>query len=432
MDQSDLDFAPPAGWLESYEHVEGYQAAGPAKHQRVGVLKVGDRKADKVLVLLGGREGGSNVFRYAARALALQVDSLQVWAVDRREQNLADLGGFKAVPDKAVRTYLDGEYRAEDGESAGFAAEWGLEVLLEDLRRVVAEAGAGGRQVVLGGVSIGAAAALQYAAWDFDGSPGFADLAGLVSADGGVRTAFKGAGMEFDLPLAGAQGWLAQVKGGAVFENATSTAVGLGERPQDAAIWYQLAAQQALANPHGLAILADRLPEAWRTDRPLTNAGLFGRLVDASTAHPAYSVHAGHLAENGDWIDGGCTPLGTVAAAFAGPEPGAFLWYTLNRVMLDFVAANDLVETEVTDFLGLRPKHAQDINVPLYAFQTGLTNGTAGQAAAALVADSRIPELVLYGDGALAHQDLTYARWEHNRFIRTLASFLQTLPGGKR
>jgi hypothetical protein len=42
------------------------------------------------------------------------------------------------------------------------------------------------------------------------------------------------------------------------------------------------------------------------------------------------------------------------------------------------------------------------------------------------------PGLALYGDGALAHQDLTYARWEHNRFIRTLASFLQTLPGGKR
>ncbi|MFE5398579.1 alpha/beta hydrolase [Streptomyces sp. NPDC056568] len=416
-------------WIEAYDYVQGVQAAGPAEAQRVGVLKVGRRDARRVLVLLGGREGGAGVFRHTARALASAGDDLQVWAVDRREQNLADLSGFAESPEQATEYYLGGHYQVQDPAASAFAAQWGLEVLLEDVRRVVREASDGGRRdVVLGGVSVGGSEALLYAAWDFDGTPGYRDLAGLAVVDGGVLNAYSGAGMEFDLPLEAARGWLAAIESGAVFEDFTSTTTGLGDRPESAALWFQLAAGHALADPDGPAVLADRVPEQFRTDGKLTNAGLFGRLVDAASAHPSYSVQAGHLDDDGSWVDGGPTRLRTVAEAFAGPRPGAWLWYTLGRVMLDLVAAIDFKETELTRMLGLRLSHAEAIDVPLYTFQSGLTNGTTGQAAAAVTAASRIPELSLFSDPALTHQDVVYAQWEDNRFLQTLAQFLRGLP----
>ncbi|MGX2995736.1 alpha/beta hydrolase [Streptomyces sp. JNUCC 64] len=416
-------------WIEAYEFVRGVQAAGPAELQQVGVLKVGPESARRVLVLLGGREGGAGVFRHTARTLAAAADGLQVWAVDRREQNLADLSGFANAPEQATEYYLGGHYQVQDPAESGYAAQWGLEVLLEDVRRVVLAASDGGRrEVVLGGVSVGGSEALLYAAWDFDGTPGYRDLAGLAVVDGGVLNAYSGAGMEFELPLEAAKGWLGAIESGAVFEDFTSTTTGLGDRPESAALWFQLAAQHALADPDGPAVLGDRVPEMFRTEGKLTNLGLFGRLVDAAHAHPSYSVQAGHPNEDGTWNDAGPTRLRTVAEAFAGPRPGAWTWYTLNRVMLDLVAAIDFRETELTRLLGLRVSHPDTIDVPLYVFQSGLTRGTTGQAAASVTAASRIPELSLHGDPALTHQDVVYAQWDDNRFLRTLSQFLDGLP----
>lgn len=393
--------------------------------QRVHVLKIGDAAANQVLVLVGGREGGANIFRSFSKDLTAAVPGLQVWSVDRREQNLADLDGFTAGPDKAADHYLGGHYRGQDFGSAPYAAEWGLSTLVNDLRQVVREAADGGRRkVVLGGVSVGANAVLSYAAWDFDGSPGYRDLTGLVIADGGMDNAYEGAGMEFNLPMDAAKGWLAKVEDGAVFENATSTAVELGESPEAASIWFQLAAQYALADPTGPSALADRLPEGQRPGRQLTNRGLFGWLVDAMQRHPSYAVNAGALSDTGDWVDGGPTPLRTVMEAFAGPRPGAWVWYTLNRLMLDYVATIGFAETDVTRFLNLPIKHAADIDVPLFAFESGLAGGTVGQAARSVAARTRMPEPVVHSDFEVAHQDLAYARWEDNKFARTLADFL--------
>ena len=43
-----------------------------------------------------------------ARELAGRLPSTQVWAVDRREQNLADLSGFRSGhPDRSVRAGAD-------------------------------------------------------------------------------------------------------------------------------------------------------------------------------------------------------------------------------------------------------------------------------------------------------------------------------------
>jgi hypothetical protein len=414
--------------VETYEPIEGIQAAGPAEMQRVHVLKIGDPNPGQVLVLLGGREGAANIFRSFSHDLTSAVPGLQVWAVDRREQNLADLDGFTGSPQEALGYYQGGKYRRQDFGTAPYAAEWGLSTLVHDLREVVRAASDGGRRkVVLGGVSVGANAVLSYAAWDFDGEAGYRDLAGLVIADGGMDNAYEGAGMEFNLPLDAAKGWLAKVEDGAVFENATSTGVGLGENPEDASIWYQLAAKFALADPTGPSALADRLPAELRPHgQKMTNRGLFGWLVDAKNEnrHPSYTVHAGKLSDKGDWVDGGPTSLQTVMEAFAGPRPGAWVWYTLNRLMLDYVATIGFAETEVTRFLNLPIRHSADIDIPMYAFESGLAGGTVGQAAHSVAARTRMPKPVVESDSEVAHQDLAYARFQDNKFARGLADFL--------
>ena len=416
--------AAPSEWQERYEAVD-VTTTGLRPH----VLKLGNASdAGRVLVMVGGREGGANALRFFGHELAGHTPDLEVWSVDRREQSLADLTGFGKSTQEAADYYLGGNYRTPADHSA--AAGWGLEVLVHDLRDIIRAASNGGRrQVVLGGVSVGANAVLNYAAWDFDGQPGYRDLAGLVIADGGVYDAYSGAGMEFGLTTEVAKGWLAQIEeSGAVFETATTEATGLGARPESAAIWFQLAAQYALSDPHGPSALAQRLPEEARPDRPLTNMGLFGWLLDAEHRHPSYSVHAGRLADNGDWVDDGPTSLRTVAEAFAGPEPGAWVWYTLNRVMLDYVATIDFAESDITRFLDLPIKHTANIDVPLYAFQSGLTGGTVGMAANKVAENTRIGEATVHSDFDLAHQDLMYARWSDNQFLQTLSRFLDTLP----
>lgn len=177
---------------ESYVPLAVGGGGGPVGTDRVHVLKVGPDTARTVLVMVPGMFGAANDFRWAARDLVAAVPGVQVWAFDRREENLADRSGFRTADPAAY--YLDGHYRSQDPAASAFAAGWGLTRTLEDLRAVVRAAARGGRRVVLGGHSWGATTAMAYAAWDFDGCPGYRDVAALVLVDGGVRGAFDGTG----------------------------------------------------------------------------------------------------------------------------------------------------------------------------------------------------------------------------------------------
>lgn len=289
---------------------------------RVHVLKVGPDTARTVLVMVPGMFGAANDFRWAARDLVAAVPGVQVWAFDRREENLADRSGFGTADPAAY--YLDGHYRSQDPAASAFAAGWGLTRTLEDLRAVVRAAARGGRRVVLGGHSWGATTAMAYAAWDFDGCPGYRDVAALVLVDGGVRGAFDGTGEPVADSPEQVKERLAAIEDGAVFDM-TLSAVGLGDRAESTQIWYQLAGWYAHRDPNGPSVLQPRMPDALRPPVPVTNAALLGTLVDAGVGWPNdISVHSGHLADSGEprgWVDAGITPIGRVAAAYAGgPE----------------------------------------------------------------------------------------------------------------
>ncbi|MBT2510064.1 alpha/beta hydrolase [Streptomyces sp. ISL-98] len=415
---------------ESYGPVPGGR---PGDTHRPHVLRVGPDDASTVLVLLGGREGSAGVFRPAARHLAARIPGLQVWAVDRREQTLSDLSGFTLTPEAARAYYLGGTYQQQSAETAPEAGEWGLAVLLDDVRDTVRAASDGGRRkVVLGGHSLGAAEALLYAAWDFDGHPGHRDIDGLVAIDGGVHHAFTGAGFSFELSLEDAKGWLQQTKSGAYFENASSTGAGFGELPELAALWFQLAAVHAVEEPDALSPLAAVAPEPYRSGEPLTNRGFFGHLVDASMHHPGFKINSGRPDGSGGWTDDGPTPLDRAARAFAATQPGSWVWYTLNRLMIDLVGAVDFTsDGDLAQLLGLRVQHGKEIQLPFYAVQSGFSNGTVGQAAAKVAAESRIGEFELHTDAAISHQDLLLAEPDSNILLRTLPSFLRRIASGE-
>lgn len=403
---------------------------GPAGSDRVHVLQVGPDTAHTVVVLVPGMFGAAGDFRLFARDLVRAVPGVQVWAFDRREENLADRSGFTTAD--PVGYYLDGHYRSQDPAASAFAARWGLARTVEDLRTVVQAAACGGRRrVVLGGHSWGATTAMAYAAWDFDGRPGYRDLTALVLVDGGVRGAFEGTGQPVHNSPEEVRERLAAVEGGAVFDM-TLSGVGLGGRAESPQIWYQLAGWYAHRDPDGRSVLQPRMPDALRPPYPVTNAGLLGALVDTGFGWPNdISVHSGHLADSGEvrgWVDTGITPISRVATAYAGgPEPAVWEWYWPSRLSVDLDVVDPYADTDLARSVGLRLRHTADLDVPLYTFETSYARGTIVSSAREVVANSRIPYGRYETDKGMNHLDPLFAAARHNTLTHTLAPFLTGL-----
>lgn len=137
-----------------------------------------------VLILMPGLLGGAGSFDRLARQLVTQDPQLAVWAVDRRanalepQQELA-----RATPAQLARIAHDG-LTPKAPADLSFMREWGLDTTLRDLRAAVQEAQKITPNVFLGGHSLGGVLTGLYAAYDFDGTPGFADVKGLVMLDG--------------------------------------------------------------------------------------------------------------------------------------------------------------------------------------------------------------------------------------------------------
>ncbi|KOU76227.1 Tat pathway signal sequence domain protein [Streptomyces sp. MMG1533] len=423
--------AVAAGWdREPYVPLAVAGGGGPAGSDRVHVLQVGPDTAHTVVVLVPGMFGAAGDFRLLARDLVKAVPGVQVWAFDRREENLADRSGFTTADPAGY--YLDGHYGSQDPATSAFAARWGLARTMEDLRTVVRAAARGGRRrVVLGGHSWGATTAMAYAAWDFDGRPGYRDINALVLVDGGVRGAFEGTGQLVHNSPEEVRERLAAIEGGAVFDM-TLTGVGLGARAESTQIWYQLAGWYAHRDPDGRSVLQPRMPDALRPPYPVTNGGLLGTLVDAGFGWPNdISVHSGHLADSGDvrgWVDTGITPISRVATAYAGgPEAAVWEWYWPSRLSVDLDVVDPYADTDLARSLGLRLRHTGGLDVPLYVFETSYAKGTIVSSARQVVANSHIPYGRYEADDGMNHLDPLFAAARHNTLTHTLAPFLTGL-----
>ena len=431
-----LTAAATAPAAEVQTTVTGWtKAPGPRKYDKLDVTKFGASSAKTVLVLVPGTNGGRGDFTLTARELVKDVPGLQVWDVDRRSQQLEDTSVFEqalagTVTPQAMFDYYAGwianpnitpHYQPPDASTLGFAADWGLRVQLEDVKRVVDKARAGGKRVILGGHSLGASVAVAYAAWDFAGRPGYKDLDGVVLIDGGLRGSFDSA------DLADAKKRLAAIR-----KQPFLDLLGLG-LPWVTGILSESAAILALKDPHGPSVgqAFPLLPPAFKPPVPATNAGQFGYAFDASTSPKALGliqVQAGSLGADGDWVDGEVSPLQRVAETFGQEPANAVEWFYPSRLNLDVDAASPLVENGAAKYLGLRIKYARQVDMPVYAVQTSLTGGAVLKGARSFVARSQSPaKLAEYVDAssAMSHLDPLTAAPATNKYLKTVVPWLK-------
>ena len=303
--------------------------------------------------------------------------------------------------------------------------QWGLTLALEDLRRVILEARAHGRRsVILGGHSLGASTAAAYAAWDFDGRPGYKDVTGLVLIDGGLLGTFSAP------TLKQVKEREAALKKGDPFVSLLA-----GLPPWSAGAFAETAALYAHRTPYTASVLQTfpLIPKSVVPSFPVTNQAALGYAFDADSSPSFLSivqVNSGRLATSGTprkWVDGGMTPIDRLAGMLT-HEPGNFIdWYFPEKLTLDVDGANRLTRNAITNHLGLRTWHLKAVDRPLYAFETSLTNGRVLRGARRFVEASKVTRATYVADPLQSHIDPLSALPSRNRFLQTVVPFLKSI-----
>ncbi len=418
----------------------------PARYDQVQVRRFGSPDATHVLVLVPGTNGGAGDFDLVAPYQATHVPDLQVWAEMRREGALQN--------DSVIRSTLAGRTTARQAfdyylgwiadpsithhyqplKSADyqFVQQWGLAVAMVDLHAVIAKARDGGkRTVTLGGHSLGGTEAAVYAAWDFNGQPGYKTINGIMCIDGCAgASGFYGppptmATVRRDLSAMSTTGpWLDLL------------GVGL---PWVAGAFSQVGAVTAWKDPTGPATRFESfklLPAEFKPPEPVTNSAQFGYAFDFKTSPPRLAliqVHSGHVASTGDpagWVDSGITPVRNVVDVFAQAPLAATEWYYPMRLSIDAGASAALQQTDVATYLGLRLQHTSQVDVPLYAFQTSLggSNDAVARSARAYQQESKIPSVtVISRVDDYSHLDPLLASTGQNAFLQTAVPWLKKI-----
>ena len=408
--------------------IRGYdEPATPAQYDQVFVRKFGSASARRVLVLVPGFLGGSGDFTLVARELVRRVPGLAVWAVDRRANAFEDTSMFKPGTslDAAYDYYLGLNFKMVDGaKDAPFARKWGLKVAMEDLRRVVLSAKRGGRKVILGGHSLGGSSTVAYATWDFNGRAGYKDVDGLILIDGGLLGSFATAN------LSQARRRKAAIDSGEPFSQLLR-----GLPPWAAGVFVEIGAMYAKLAPGQASRLQSYplLPAAFNPKVPVTNEALLGHALDKDTSPKGFEllrVNAGRLAASGNprpWVNGELTPVQNLASTFW-QEPGnAVEWYFPDRLRLDVDGMSPLRRGPVATLLGLRPFHVAEVDDPVYAYETDLTNGRIIRGARAFVRRSKVKRATYVADPGASHLDPLTAAPARNRFLKTVVPFLKSL-----
>ena len=414
--------------------VKGADGPGPARYDRVHVIKSGPGSARNVLVIMPGTSASAGNTAMIGEDIAKRLDRWQVWSVSRRETLLMDHTAFeRALKGEITPAQLFDHYlgwlanpdvtdrvKIPADADLAYARRWGMATAIGDLRRVIAKAKRGGRKVVLAGHSLGATIAVAYATWDFGGRAGARDLAGLALIDGGSSRS----------PLrtrASARKALTELKTGSPFFDLGGNGV-----PWSVGVFGELGATLSRLEPTAPARLTafPLLPDSLRAPVPVTNRGGFGYGVDSETSPASLAlahVHAGRLAATGDprdWEDGGLTPIARAERLFIGGTS----WFHPRRLSLDGSAVNGGVRTPAQKVLGVRAWHGRDLKLPLYAFETSLGNGRVIAGARALAKRARLPRRAqTYVDrsSTYAHLDPLAAAPGRNAFLKTVLPFLR-------
>ncbi|HEX3563669.1 MAG TPA: hypothetical protein VHU24_12595 [Solirubrobacterales bacterium] len=431
--------------------MNGFQDPGtPANLNRVGVLKTGDPKAKNVLVLNPGTSASAAYFEPLARTIAKTLPNWQVWAVERRENFLEDQSELnlfkqgKVSPTDFFNYYLGyignpsitNHYHPVQDSQVPFARNWGMNTEIQDLRVVVKAAGRKGRNVAMGGHSLGGSIATAYATWDFNGTPGGRDLSGLVLIDGASSptAVTPEAATQSLADLQTSSPWLS-------FGGIQAPLAGL---------FGTVGSALTKADPNSPAVLGTwpLLPSNLKPPAGInpTNEAGFGYSTDAATSPPslrAAQVHSGHLAASGDprgWDRAGAiTPIQRWASMFSGwglQNLDGTAWYHPMRLTIDSGAVGDGLPNPAQSVLDVHSTDATKLpkRLRIYAFGAALGGSRVIAAAQALAAEAGIKRrnLKLVDRSATyAHNDPSAAEPKVNAFIKRLIPFLRGISAGK-
>jgi pimeloyl-ACP methyl ester carboxylesterase len=432
-----------------FEILEGYPSPGtPAELNRVGVLEIGPQSARNILILNPGTSASAAYFAPLARTIVARVPGWQVWAVERRENQLEDhsvldqVKNGTATPREGFDYYLGwladdtitNHFQLIPDADVGYAREWGMNVEIEDLHRVVQEAKRRGNNIVVGGHSLGGSITTAYATWDFDGVAGAAGLAGLVFIDGGsgpTPVTAEAAQASLDA-LSSASPWL-------TFGGITAPFAGL---------FNSTGSLGALLDPDSPSVGQQfpLLPANLKPPIPVTNLAQYGYALDTETSPPSLAAaqgHIGRLAASGDprgWDQAGeITPIQRFAEMFAGfglEGLDGTAWYHPQRLTIDSgaVAAGNANPAQAV--LDVHATHGHDLprDLKIYAFGAALGGTRVLDAARVLAQQSRIPSrnvLLIDRHETYAHNDPNSA-YPKNAFIDGLTRFLSAVGRNSR
>jgi pimeloyl-ACP methyl ester carboxylesterase len=440
-------FAPAAtaAVRVKFERIPGYKSPGtPAKYNKVGILETGPSSANNILVLNPGTSASAAYFEPLAKDIVKRVKGWQVWAVERRENQLED----QSVLDKAKAGQVTGQqlfdyylgflanpsitnhFQFVPDSSVQYAKKWGMRTEIQDLRRVVLKAEKLGGHVVVGGHSLGGSITTAYATWDFKGKPGADGLSGLVYIDGGSNPN----------PVTAA----AATQSLASLNSAASPWLSFGGIPAPFAGLYNASgALGVLIDPNSpsLGQSFPLLPANLKPPVPVTNIGQYGYALDVKTSPPsliAAQAHLGQLAASGNprgWDStGALTPITRYAQMFAGwglKGLDGTAWYHPLRLTIDAGAVGNGNANPAQAVLGVHTTdgHKLPRSLRIYAFGAALGAAAVPAAAEALAKQSHIPSrnvTTLNRASTYAHNDPAGAS-PHNDFLNGLVPFLKKI-----
>jgi hypothetical protein len=447
-----LAFAPAAGAKVpvKFKVMRGFASPGtPDNLNVVGVLKIGNPKAKNVLVLNPGTSAGGGYFQPLARTVVKRLPDWQVWSVERRENFLEDQSELNLLKQGKVSAQDDFNYylgylsnssvtnhlHPVPDSQVPFARGWGMNTEINDLRTVVKAAARKGRNVAMGGHSLGGSIATAYATWDFNGKPGGRDLSGLVLIDGASSpTAVTPEQAQNSLnDLQTSSPWLS-------FGGIPAPLAGLFGAVGSAA---------TKASPNTLSVFAGwpLLPSNLMPPGGImpTNEGGFGFSTDAATSPAslrAAQVHSGHLAASGDprgWERAGAiTPIQRWATMFSGwglQNMDGTAWYHPLRLTIDSGAVGGGIANPAQSVLDVHSTDAAKLpkRLRILAIGAALGGDRVLSAAQALARTARIPK----GNLKLINRQATYAHndpnsaYPKNIFLKRLIPFLNKISAGK-
>lgn len=437
-------FAVPAtASADSTVTLDGFDAPGPARYDKVKVLKQGPASAKNVLVLVPGTSAGAPYFAPLGEALAERLPGWQIWSVERRENLLEDHSMLDAAKrgtadSRSVFDFYLGWIGRDDvprhfepvpTEDAEFVREWGLRVAIEDLRRVVRSARRGGRKVVLGGHSLGGNIAVSYASWDFGrGRAGARDLDGLVLIDGGSG---PGTRARPTPTRAKARSELAKLGRESPFLDLSGTGL-----PWTMGVLNALGSTAAIKDPTTPSLGQEwpLLPAALKPPVRANHRAQYGYALDTETGPESLALvqmHLGGLAPAGDprdWQDGELVTVARAARVFSGPVGwDGTAWYHPRRLTLDGSASNGGTPTPAQRVLGVRTTRARDVDVPIYAFEAALGDDRVIRGARRLSRLGGGRLTAVDRSSTFAHMDPIAAEPEKNELVRTVVPFLKRI-----